>query len=108
MRKSGLEISQRTLNIILDHHERYDGGGFLTTSSDILIGPLALILGLTSHIFEFSSGKIDGKEYPLDLVIKKIQDKNFTPGLEFEFGDTINQLCKKLQLLTVRLLGSFS
>lgn len=94
MRKSGLEVSKRTLTIILDHHERYDGGGYPNSKLGHSIDPLALILGLTSHIFDFSTGKIDGKEYPLDLVIKKIQDKNFTPGLEFEFGDTINQLLK--------------
>jgi len=94
IKKSGINISQRTLTIILDHHERYDGSGYPNSKLGHSIDPLALILGLSSHIFEFSSGKISGKETLIDLVIKKIQDKNFTPGLEFEFGDTINQLLK--------------
>jgi HD-GYP domain-containing protein (c-di-GMP phosphodiesterase class II) len=94
IRKSSLEISKRVLTIILDHHERFDGSGYPSNKLGQSIDPLSLILGLTSHIFEFSSGKITGKDIPIDLVIKKIQDKNFTPGLEFEFGDTINQLIK--------------
>ena len=94
IKKSGINVSQRTLTIILDHHERYDGSGYPNNKLGHSIDPLALILGLSSHIFEFSSGKINGKETLIDLVIKKVQDKNFTPGLEFEFGDTINQLLK--------------
>lgn len=87
--KSGLEVSDRCKNIIFQHHERYGGMGYPNQKRGEFIDILALILGAVSHIFEFSSGRVNGSPLPLELVINRLKNKTFTSGLEFDFGDKI-------------------
>ena len=96
LRKSKIEINDRTLDIINQHHERVNGSGFPKNKKESSIDFMALILGAISHIFEFSSGKINGSTQPLVTVIKGMKNKNFTTGLEFEFGDTILETLESL------------
>ncbi len=87
--KSKLEISERCKNIIFQHHERYDGSGYPNQKHGEFIDILALTLGAVTHIFEYSSGKINGSKIPLTTVITRLKNKTFSAGLEFEFGDKI-------------------
>lgn len=89
IKKSGLEISERTKKIIVDHHERVTGNGYPSMKYGESIEPLSLIVGSIAHIFEFSSGKISGSKLPMKSIITSIKNKSFTPGLEFEFGDMV-------------------
>jgi HD-GYP domain-containing protein (c-di-GMP phosphodiesterase class II) len=89
IRKSGVELSDRSKYIIFEHHERYDGKGFPSNKIGEHIQPLGLILGAVAHIFEYSTGRVTGNTSPISSIIKNLKDKTLTPGLEFEFGDTI-------------------
>jgi HD-GYP domain-containing protein (c-di-GMP phosphodiesterase class II) len=87
--KSGVEISDRCKNIIFQHHELYGGQGYPNQKRGEFIDVLSLILGAVTHIFEFSTGRVNGSSLPLELVINRLKNKTFTSGLEFDFGDKI-------------------
>ena len=89
IKKSQLDISERCKKIILDHHERVSGGGYPSMKYGESIESLSLIVGIVAHLFEFSSGKINGSKQPMKSIIIIMKNKNFSPGLEFDFGDKI-------------------
>ncbi len=89
LKKCGINLSDRTMRIILEHHERNDGRGYPNSKKGLHIEPLALLLGAVSHIFEYSSGRITGQASSIQSVLQNLKNKNFVPGLEFEFGATI-------------------
>lgn len=89
IRKSGLIISERCNRILYQHHERFDGGGYPEYKQGQFIEPLALILGASAHIMEYTSGKITGSPVAMKVVVTNMKNKTLSPGLEIEFGDTI-------------------
>lgn len=89
IRKSGVDLTERCVRVINQHHERYDGSGYPENTKGAFIEPIALIIGASSHILEYYSGKITGQKTPLQVVVKNLKNKTLTPGLEIEFGDTI-------------------
>lgn len=89
IRKSGVDLTERCVRLINQHHERYDGSGYPENTKGGFIEPLALIIGASAHILEYYSGKITGAKTPLQVVVKNLRNKTLTPGLEIEFGDTI-------------------
>lgn len=89
LNKSGVELSDRCMNIIFQHHERNDGSGFPMYKKGEHIDQLSLILGAVTHIFEYSEGKVTGTKTNLKSVIRNLKNKTFSAGLEFEFGDKI-------------------
>ena len=89
IRKSGLVISERCNRILYQHHERFDGGGYPEYKQGAFIEPLALVLGASAHILEYTSGKVTGTPVPMLTVVKNLKEKYLSPGLELEFGDTI-------------------
>ncbi|MBT3585725.1 MAG: hypothetical protein HN509_12545 [Halobacteriovoraceae bacterium] len=89
LKKSGIELSDRTKFIIFEHHERWDGSGYPSMKVNTHIDSMALILGACSHIMEYTSGKITGEEVKLATMVTYLKEKSFQPGLEFEFGDFI-------------------
>jgi len=89
LKKSGLQISERAKKIILDHHERVSGGGYPSMKYGESIELLSLIVGSIAHLFEYSSGKINGSRMPMKSIIISIKNKNFSPGLEFDFGEKV-------------------
>lgn len=89
IRKSKVELNERVLKIIEDHHERDDGRGYPRGIMGSALGPLSLILGAVSHVLEYASGKITGSPTPLASVLRNLKNRTFAPGLEFQFGDTI-------------------
>ncbi len=89
IRKSGLIISERCNKILYQHHERYNGSGYPEYKQGPYIEPLALVLGASAHILEYMSGKITGSTVALNIILRNLKEKNLTPGLELDFGDTI-------------------
>ncbi len=89
IKKIKLDVSDRCKKIINQHHERSDGLGYPSQSIEQFIEPAALILGLSSHIVEFSKGRVTGRTVPIRTVMSNIKNKEFTTGLEFRFGDKI-------------------
>jgi hypothetical protein len=89
LNKSGVELSERCMNIIFQHHERADGSGYPMFKKGEHIDQLSLILGAVSHIFEYSYGHVTGTKTEMVKVIRNLKNKSFTAGLEFEFGDKI-------------------
>ncbi|MDO9182896.1 MAG: HD domain-containing phosphohydrolase [Bacteriovorax sp.] len=84
-----LDISERCKKIIIDHHERISGSGYPGMKYGDSIETFSLIVGIVAHLFEFSSGKINGSKQPIKSVIISMKNKTFSPGLEFDFGDKI-------------------
>ncbi len=89
LRKSKVELNERVLKIIEDHHERDDGRGYPRGIMGSALEPLSLILGAVSHVLEYSAGMVTGSPVPLASVLRNLKEKTFAPGLEFQFGDTI-------------------
>lgn len=96
LRKSKLKLSDRCLEIILEHHERADGKGYPHNKVGDYIDLLALLLGAMSHLVEHTSGLIDGKSKSFEQVLKKISKKELSDGIESEFGDTIRETMSTL------------
>lgn len=86
IKKSQLEITEACQKIVMDHHERINGGGYPSMKYANSIDVVTLIVGCISHIFEFSSGKINGKNRTIQSVISSIKTKTPSKGLEFDFG----------------------
>ena len=55
------------------------------------IETLSLIIGAVTHLFEYSSGKINVAKQNLKSVIISLKSKSFKPGLEFDFGELVFQ-----------------
>lgn len=89
LKKSKIDLDERCFKIINQTHERVDGTGFPASLKGNHIDFLAQILGLVTHIMEFSSGRISGNTQAIDSTIRMIKNKNFIPGLEFGFDDKI-------------------
>lgn len=89
LKRSQLVVSDRVKRIINEHHERNGGRGFPMEKAGDAIEPLALLIGGVAHLFEFSSGKVNGSKQSLRSVIFHIKNRSIMPGLEFDFGDTI-------------------
>lgn len=91
IKKSLFPLSERCKKIILDHHERVSGSGYPSMKYNEQIETLSLIVGGVSHLFEFSSGKINGSKQKMKSILIALKTKSYTPGLEFDFGDLVFQ-----------------
>ena len=89
LRKSEVKLTSHCIQSIKDHHERYNGSGYPVGKVGQYITPVALIVGAVSHIFEYASGQITEEKKPIKTVMENLKNKSFTPGLEFQFGDTM-------------------
>lgn len=89
IKKGQLDISERCKKIILDHHERVAGGGYPSMKYGDSIESLSLIVGSIAHLFEFSSGKINGAKVPIKNILINMKNKTFNPGLEYDFGEKV-------------------
>lgn len=89
IKKADLEITEVCRKIVMDHHERVNGSGYPTMKYENSIEIAALIVGSISHIFEFSSGKINGKNRTIKSVISSIKTQTPSQGLEFYFGSKV-------------------
>lgn len=90
VKKGALEVTERCKQIILDHHERNAGGGYPSMKYGDSIEMLSLIVGSINYLFEYSTGKINGSKLPIKSIIISMKNKNFSPGMEFDFGEKIN------------------
>lgn len=61
IRKSGIELDNRVIEIIQDHHERVSGKGYPSAKAGDSIDQLALIIGLVSEFVETAAGKVDSE-----------------------------------------------
>ncbi len=91
LRKAQIDLSPQVKTIIEQHHERYDGQGFPQMKKGSHIEPLALVLGATSHILEYTSGRVSGTPTTLPSFILNLKNKTYLPGMEVEFGDLIQE-----------------
>ncbi len=89
LKKMNLELSETSQKIVMDHHERMNGGGYPAMKEGNSLEVSALIVGCIAHIFEFSSGRINGKERTIQSVISSIKTKTPSRGLEFDFGPKV-------------------
>jgi HD-GYP domain-containing protein (c-di-GMP phosphodiesterase class II) len=89
LKKGHLEVTDRCKKIILDHHERVSGGGYPSMKHGESIESLSLIVGSVAHLFEYSTGKINGNKLPIKNILITMKNKNFTQGLEMDFGEKV-------------------
>lgn len=89
IRKSGLLISERCNQLIVQHHERFDGNGYPDKKKGDHIEPLALVLGAASHILEYQTGRVTGTEVSMRAIINSFKNDAPMTGLELEFGQVI-------------------
>lgn len=90
IRKSGAQLSERTIRLILEHKELAHGGGYPRQKTESQLDPLSLTLGLSSHVIEYSRGAVTGTATPNILaIVNKIKNKTPSPGLQLDFGDNI-------------------
>jgi HD-GYP domain-containing protein (c-di-GMP phosphodiesterase class II) len=99
LKKIPLTWDGEMLMAIKDHHERASRMGFPEQKGEGHINLLSAIIGLFSHLFEFSAGRVDGQSRPLDIIMRKILHGHLMPGLETIFceyvDDNIEALCPK-------------
>ncbi len=89
IKRTGIEISETAKKIIHDHHERHSGNGYPNEISGSSIETIVLLAGAVTHLFEYSTGKINGTKQSIKSIIYNIKNKTYSPGLEVDFGDTI-------------------
>ncbi len=89
LKRSQINVNERVKRIVNEHHERNGGRGFPMEKAGDAIEPLALLVGAVAHLFEYSTGKVNGSKQSLRSVIFHIKNRSIMPGLEFDFGDTI-------------------
>jgi HD-GYP domain-containing protein (c-di-GMP phosphodiesterase class II) len=89
LKKCGIELDDRVLDIINQHHERFEGGGYPDSKKGAHLDPLALFLAVSSHIFEYAEGYINEQKMSIKAVIMNIKNKTLSAGLELDFGNTI-------------------
>lgn len=92
IRKSGIKISSSCEQIILDHHERFEGSGFPNERRDPYFSKSAQILGLVDHALAYAEGKIISEKMPLDKVVSAIKNKAPIKGLEIDFHQELADL----------------
>lgn len=92
IKKSGIKITTRCEQIVLDHHERYDGTGYPNEKFEPHLTKSAQILGLVDHALAFAEGKINGEKMPLDRVVSAIKNKAAIKGLEINFNQELADL----------------
>lgn len=59
IRKSGVDLYPRVMEVIKDHHERVSGQGYPAGKAGDNIDQLALIIGLVSEFVDTVAGKVD-------------------------------------------------
>lgn len=89
LNKAKIEIAESCRKVVLDHHERANGDGYPAMKYENSLEVSTLIVGCISHIFEFSSGKINGKIRTMTSVLSSIKTRTPSVGLEFNFGSKI-------------------
>ncbi len=89
IRKSGIKLTRRAIETILDQNERFDGSGYPNAKTQASVEPLGLVLGVVKHLMEFSEGRINGEKTSLEQTVNNFVFRNKIDGLDFEFGQAI-------------------
>lgn len=89
LKKINLNLSNNVIDHIINHHERTDGSGFPFMKIGDHISTLSQVLGIVSHVQEFSSGKINGNSESILSTITKYKSESYSSGLENGFSDKI-------------------
>jgi response regulator RpfG family c-di-GMP phosphodiesterase len=91
IKKSQIDLSERAKKIILDHHERSTGNGYPAMKYGDQIDTLSQIVGAVSHLFEYTTGRMTGRQSTMKATLKSMAAKSYLPGLEFDFGEKVFQ-----------------
>jgi HD-GYP domain-containing protein (c-di-GMP phosphodiesterase class II) len=79
-----LNLPEEIIDIIYQHHERFDGSGYPNGASGFEINDLSQLISVADHLDDIMAGRFDGVEkspaQALDLL-KKMQNKNNVPSL---------------------------
>jgi hypothetical protein len=89
LKKCQIELSDRCLKLLQEHHERNDGSGFPNAKKGEHLDVLSLALGAVSHLFEYHYGHITGQLTPIKSILSNMKNNKLTPGLEVQFGELV-------------------
>ena len=87
IRKSGVELDSRVIEIIQDHHERVSGKGYPSGKVAESIDQLALILGIVSEFVEIAAGKVDSNNQGIKYSCSVFLENKET--LSVDFGEKL-------------------
>jgi HD-GYP domain-containing protein (c-di-GMP phosphodiesterase class II) len=98
IRKFKTDISERAIQIILQHHERSDGTGFPEGKKEEHIDQLAFILGCASHLFEILDQKVSNEKLTFKSAVMEITSDSPRPGISNKFGESVSSALKILSI----------
>jgi response regulator RpfG family c-di-GMP phosphodiesterase len=103
LQNQGIEIPFLSKQIIMEHHERWNGSGYPAKKALRNTSQLGLSLALATHLVEFSVGQITQKKYPLREVLEIYKKRDLNAGLDLEFSFPLFQALIKIQEIKAEL-----
>ncbi len=89
LRKMNIDLNKNVIDYIINHHERTDGTGYPFMKIGDNISTMEQVLGLVSHIVDYSSGRINGNAETISSTIRSYKNESYSSGLENGFSDKI-------------------
>lgn len=96
LNKSNLKLPPKTMKIIMDHHERFNGKGYPSGKKEQQLELLPQIIGLADHITAFASGQIVPNKSSYLKVFKALSKKTEITGLEHGYHPSLSELLIKI------------
>lgn len=96
LKKMPMELSQKAIRFILEHHERIDGSGYPRGKKDEHIDVNSNIIGMCDHLFAYSSGKVTGQAVDFYTVLGAISFSRSLNSLELGFFEDIKSTLASL------------
>jgi len=96
--KLELNISPRCKSIIEFHHRKEDGLGFPDWEGDMHVDPFAEIVGLSSYLWEYAMGKIDGNRRSIKDAISDFKLKKTESNIDKEYCQPLKSFIYAIDL----------
>jgi len=96
--KLGLNISDRCLNIIKAHHQRENGMGFPEWEGDQKVDPFSEIVGVSSFLWEYAMGKIDGEKRSMKKAMQDFKQKKTETDIDKEYCKPLRKFIYSIDL----------
>jgi response regulator RpfG family c-di-GMP phosphodiesterase len=95
LNKSNLKLEAKTMKIIMDHHELFNGRGFPSGKKEQQLELLPQIIGLADHIVSFSEGLLTEKKTSYLKTFKAVARGTEMTGLQHGYHPSLIELLIK-------------
>ena len=99
LNKSNLKLEPKTMKMIMDHHELFNGKGFPAGKKDQQLELTPQIIGLADHIVSFSEGFITPAKSNYLRTFKAIARGTQMTGLQHGYHPTLIELMIKIVMV---------